>query len=300
MLALLRRAYPYLPADAEGDGPGAGPSAMVTAARAVRRAAQLGRRAAYSGPDSMEVYNDLVVGKYSWVPDDDHPGPAAAEMENLPVHWLNDWMLCLDVECAMRDETVLHRLYGTVTSYEPGTGRVGVLPHRRPPGHLGARPPDRRAHRRPAAAHRRTGASPRALRRVEGRPRGGSLLRGGGRDDRRRPPAVFGEAIAVSGEVVATGSAPAGSKWRARIPSRTATGPIWSTRSSPTPGRAEGWFVGGLSAGAPCGRGLARTSSVHLPVPPMAFCAARERCTRDAGQRGIRPDCYRGMRLAPS
>ena len=23
------------------------------------------RRAAYSGPDSMEVYNDLVVGKYS-------------------------------------------------------------------------------------------------------------------------------------------------------------------------------------------------------------------------------------------
>ncbi|MFC9131331.1 hypothetical protein ACFT4A_31440 [Streptomyces sp. NPDC057099] len=45
----------------QGDGPGAKPTAMVTTARAVRRAAQLGRRAAYSGPDSMEVYNDLVV-----------------------------------------------------------------------------------------------------------------------------------------------------------------------------------------------------------------------------------------------
>ncbi|MFI7296912.1 hypothetical protein [Streptomyces sp. NPDC050121] len=128
VLALLRGAYPYLPADAEGDGPGAMPTAMVTTARAVRRAAQLGRRATYSGPDSMEVYNDLVVGKYSWVPDDEHPGPAAAEMEHLPVHWLNDWMLCLDVECGTRDETVLHRLYGTVTSYEPGTGRVGFSP----------------------------------------------------------------------------------------------------------------------------------------------------------------------------
>ncbi|WP_324790402.1 hypothetical protein [Streptomyces sp. H51] len=128
VLALLRGAYPYLSVDAEGDGPGAGPTAMVTTARAVRRAARLGRRAAYSGPDSMEVYNDLVVGKYSWVPDDEHPGPAAAEMENLPVHWLRDWMLCLDVECGMRDETVLHRLYGTVTSYEPGTGRVGFSP----------------------------------------------------------------------------------------------------------------------------------------------------------------------------
>ncbi|MFH9044317.1 hypothetical protein ACH4FA_33975 [Streptomyces sp. NPDC017966] len=128
VLALLRGAYPYLPADAEGDGPGARPTAMVTTARAVRRAAQLGRRGAYSGPDSTEVYNDLVVGTYSWVPDDDPPGPAAAEMENLPVHWLNDWTLCLDVECGMRDETVLHRLYGTVTSYEPGTGRVGFSP----------------------------------------------------------------------------------------------------------------------------------------------------------------------------
>ncbi|KDN72962.1 hypothetical protein DF19_07215 [Streptomyces olindensis] len=91
MLALLRGAYPYLPADAEGDGPSARPTAMVTTARAVRRADQLGRRAAYSGPDSMEVYNDLAVGKYSWVPDDEHPGPAAAEMEHLPVHWLKDW-----------------------------------------------------------------------------------------------------------------------------------------------------------------------------------------------------------------
>ncbi|MFD8609611.1 hypothetical protein [Streptomyces sp. NPDC059631] len=128
VLALLRGAYPYLPADAERDGPGARPTAMVTTARAVRRAAQLGRRAAYSGPDSMEVYNDLVVGKYSWVPDDTHFGPAAAETEHLPVHWLKDWMLCLDVECGMRDETVLHRLYGTVTSYEPDTSRVGFSP----------------------------------------------------------------------------------------------------------------------------------------------------------------------------
>ncbi|MFD0449431.1 hypothetical protein ACFQ10_54945 [Streptomyces indonesiensis] len=70
----------------------------------------------------------LVVGKYSWVPDDAHPGPAAAEMENLPIHWLKDWMLCLDVECGMRAETVLHRLYGTVTSYEPDTGRVAFSP----------------------------------------------------------------------------------------------------------------------------------------------------------------------------
>ncbi|MGW3942835.1 hypothetical protein [Streptomyces phaeochromogenes] len=80
--------------------------------------AQLGRRAAYSEPDSMEVYNDLVVGKYNWVPDDAQPGPAAAEMENLPIHWLKDWMLCLDVECGIRAETVLHWRYGTVTSYE--------------------------------------------------------------------------------------------------------------------------------------------------------------------------------------
>ncbi|MGW5788063.1 hypothetical protein ACWEWK_29235 [Streptomyces sp. NPDC003757] len=128
VLALLRGAYPYLPADAEGDGPGVRPTAMVTAARAVRRAAPLGRRAAYRGPASVEVYNDLVVGTYSWVPDDAPPGPAAAEMENLPVHWLADWTLCLDVECGMRDETVLHRLYGTVTSYAPGTGQVQFSP----------------------------------------------------------------------------------------------------------------------------------------------------------------------------
>ncbi|MFF7858778.1 hypothetical protein [Streptomyces sp. NPDC007904] len=128
VLMLLRGAYPYLPADAEGDGPGAGPTAMVTTARAVRRAARLRRRAASSGPGSMEVYNDLVVGRYSWIPDDDHPGPASAELEELPVHWLKDWVLCLDVECGMRDETVLHRLYGTVTSYEPDTGRVWFAP----------------------------------------------------------------------------------------------------------------------------------------------------------------------------
>jgi hypothetical protein len=92
VLALLRRACPYLPVDAEGAGPGAGPTAMVTTARAVRRVAQLGRRVAYSGPASMEVYSDLVIGKYSWVPDDAHPGPAAAEVEKLPVHWLKDWL----------------------------------------------------------------------------------------------------------------------------------------------------------------------------------------------------------------
>ncbi|MFF8931487.1 hypothetical protein ACF1AO_29945 [Streptomyces longwoodensis] len=128
VLALLRGAYPYLPADAEGDGPDARPTALVTAARAVRRDAQRERRASYSGPDSIEVHNDLVVGKYSWVPDDEHPGPAAAEMEHLPVHWLKDWLLCLDIECGPRDETVLHRLYGTVTSYEPVTGQVEFSP----------------------------------------------------------------------------------------------------------------------------------------------------------------------------
>jgi hypothetical protein len=40
VLALLRGAYLDLPADAEGDGPGARPTAIVKAARAVRRAAQ--------------------------------------------------------------------------------------------------------------------------------------------------------------------------------------------------------------------------------------------------------------------
>ncbi|WP_369220583.1 hypothetical protein AB5J52_00120 [Streptomyces sp. R39] len=64
-------------------------------------------------------------------------------------------MLRLDVECGMHSETVLHWLYGTVVSYEPGTGRFGFSLHRRPPGHLRARPPDRLAHRRPAAAQRR-------------------------------------------------------------------------------------------------------------------------------------------------
>ncbi|MYR74196.1 MULTISPECIES: hypothetical protein [unclassified Streptomyces] len=129
VLMLLRGAYPYLSADAACDGPGARPTAMVTTARAVRRVAQERRQSAYSGSaDSLEVYNDLVVGKYSWVPDDDHPGPAAAVLEKQPVHWLKDWVLCLDIECGPRGETALYRLYGTVTSYEPDTGHVVFVP----------------------------------------------------------------------------------------------------------------------------------------------------------------------------
>ncbi|MFF5826044.1 hypothetical protein ACFY8Q_31615 [[Kitasatospora] papulosa] len=129
VLMLLRGAYPYLSADAAGDGPWARPTAMVTTARAVRRVAQERRQSAYSGSDdSLEVYNDLVVGKYSWVPDDDHPGPAAAVLEKQPVHWLKDWVLCLDIECGPRGETALYRLYGTVTSYEPDTGHVVFVP----------------------------------------------------------------------------------------------------------------------------------------------------------------------------
>ncbi|WP_093895604.1 hypothetical protein [Streptomyces sp. Ncost-T10-10d] len=128
VLALLRGAYPYLPADAADDGAGARPTAMVTTARAVRRD-QRNQRVGYSGhDDSLEVYNDLVVGKYSWVPDDDHPGPAAAVLEKQPIHWLKDWVLCLDVERGSRPETFLHRLYGTVTSYQPDTGRVMFVP----------------------------------------------------------------------------------------------------------------------------------------------------------------------------
>ncbi|MFG2683959.1 hypothetical protein [Streptomyces sp. NPDC048392] len=84
VLALLRGAYPYLPADAEGDGAGARPTAMVTTARAVWRAAQLGRRGAYSGPDSMEVYNDLVVGTYSWVPTTSTPAPQPPRWRTCP------------------------------------------------------------------------------------------------------------------------------------------------------------------------------------------------------------------------
>ncbi|MFE7049865.1 hypothetical protein ACFVAM_16055 [Streptomyces californicus] len=128
VLALLRRACPYLPADADGDGAGAVPTAMVATARAVRRSERRGRRGAFAGTDSIAVYNDLVVGKYSWIPDDDHPGPASTELESLPVHWLKDWLLCLDVECGERPETVLHRLYGTVTAYEPRIGEVTFVP----------------------------------------------------------------------------------------------------------------------------------------------------------------------------
>jgi hypothetical protein len=70
----------------------------------------------------------LVVGRYSWVPDDDHPGPASAELEEMPVNWLKDWTLCLDVECGPRPHTVLHRLNGTVSSYNPGTGDLKFIP----------------------------------------------------------------------------------------------------------------------------------------------------------------------------
>lgn len=62
VLALLRGAYPYLPADAEGDGPGARPTAMVTTAQAVRRAARLGRRAAYRGPEAESLGQVCGVG----------------------------------------------------------------------------------------------------------------------------------------------------------------------------------------------------------------------------------------------
>ncbi|MDP5315575.1 hypothetical protein [Streptomyces poriferorum] len=57
-----------------------------------------------------------------------HPGSASTELESLPFHWLQDWLLCLDVECGERPETVLHRLYGTVTSYEPDTSWVMLVP----------------------------------------------------------------------------------------------------------------------------------------------------------------------------
>jgi hypothetical protein len=128
VLALLRGAYPYLPADAERDGPGAQPTPLVTKARAARRSAQHTMRAAHSEPGSIERFNDLVVGKYSWVPDDDHPGTAAADLAQLPIHWLKDYTLCLDLECGPRPGTVLHRLYGTVTFFEPDTGHLGFSP----------------------------------------------------------------------------------------------------------------------------------------------------------------------------
>lgn len=53
------------------------------------------------GLESIERYNDLVVGAYIWVPDDDHPGAAAAELANLPFHWLREWTLWVDVECGV-------------------------------------------------------------------------------------------------------------------------------------------------------------------------------------------------------
>ncbi|WP_406715185.1 hypothetical protein [Streptomyces althioticus] len=68
------------------------------------------------------------MGAYIWVPDDDHPGAAAAELANLPFHWLREWTLWVDVECGSRPDTVLHRLYGTVTFFEPDTGQMGFSP----------------------------------------------------------------------------------------------------------------------------------------------------------------------------
>ncbi|MFH8736553.1 MULTISPECIES: hypothetical protein [unclassified Streptomyces] len=72
----------------------------------------------------MEVYNYLVVGKYSWVPDDAHPGPAAAEMENLLIHWLKDWMLCLDIECGLRTASAVRHS----DLLRARAGRVGFSP----------------------------------------------------------------------------------------------------------------------------------------------------------------------------
>ncbi|OKH94361.1 hypothetical protein [Streptomyces uncialis] len=77
---------------------------------------------------SIARYDELVVGRYSWVPDDDAGGSASAELAELPVHWLKDWMLCLDVECGPRPGTALHRLYGTVIAFDPGTGSLEFSP----------------------------------------------------------------------------------------------------------------------------------------------------------------------------
>ncbi|MCZ1011923.1 hypothetical protein [Streptomyces lydicus] len=124
VLALLRGAYPYLPTDAERDGADASPTPLMSKARAARRDSRHGLDEARS----MERYDELVVGRYSWVPDDTPGGDAAAELGQLPVHWLKDWTLCLDVECGPRPNTSLHRLYGTVTSFESGTCRLGFSP----------------------------------------------------------------------------------------------------------------------------------------------------------------------------
>ncbi len=79
-------------------------------------------QALHSDPDPTARYNKLVVGKYSWVPDD-HPGGTATAALRL-----KDWPLCLDVECEPRPDTALRRLCGTVTSLEPGTGDLGFSP----------------------------------------------------------------------------------------------------------------------------------------------------------------------------
>ncbi|MFE2101662.1 hypothetical protein [Streptomyces sp. NPDC059468] len=128
VLALLRGAYPYLPVDAVRDGAGAQPTSLVTKARAARRDARPPVRLGRGGLESIGRYNDLVVGAYTWIPDDDHPGTAAAELTELPIHWLKDWTLWVDVECGTRPDTALHRLYGTVSFFEPDTGLVGFSP----------------------------------------------------------------------------------------------------------------------------------------------------------------------------
>ncbi|MEW2290548.1 hypothetical protein [Streptomyces sp. NPDC047841] len=128
MLSLLRGAYPYLEVDAERDGACAQPTSLVTKARAARRDARPAMGAGRGGLDSIERYNDLVVGAYTWVPDHDHPGAAAAELAEVPIHWLGDWTLWVDVECGRRPDTALHRLYGTVTFFDPDTGHVGLSP----------------------------------------------------------------------------------------------------------------------------------------------------------------------------
>lgn len=66
------------------------------------------------------------------------------------------------VRAAARDRAAPSVRHGGLlrTRHRPG----GVRSHGRPPGHRRARPPDRRTDRRPAAAQRRTGTRPRAVR----------------------------------------------------------------------------------------------------------------------------------------
>ncbi|MFD7957235.1 hypothetical protein ACFV4X_27560 [Streptomyces ardesiacus] len=82
--ALLRGAYPYLPADAEGDGPGARPTAMVTTARAVRRAAQLGRRAAYRGPTRWRSTTTWSSARTAGFPTTSTPAPQPPRWRTSP------------------------------------------------------------------------------------------------------------------------------------------------------------------------------------------------------------------------